>query len=71
MITSNSRGHQTYYDGLNWRFTDNKQIDNGTRECKRCGRKPTLEGYDACLGHIEGATSACCGHGVEEKHIIR
>jgi hypothetical protein len=31
---------------------------------------PTKEGYDACLGYIEGAKSACCGHGVEEGYIV-
>ena len=71
MITSNSRGHATYYDGLNWRYTDNNEIDNGKRPCKRCGCMPTKEGYDACLGKVEGATSACCGHGVEKPYIVR
>ena len=40
------------------------------RPCKRCGCSPTKEGYDACLGYIEGATSACCGHGVEKGFIM-
>ena len=31
---------------------------------------PTKEGYDACLGHIDGAKSACCGHGVEEPYVL-
>lgn len=31
---------------------------------------PTKEGYDACLGHIAGVKSACCGHGVEEPFVI-
>ena len=30
---------------------------------------PTKEGYDACLGYIEGAMSACCGHGVEKGYV--
>ena len=71
MVTSHSRGHKIYYDGNNWRYVDNNKILDEMRPCKRCGRIPTKEGYDACLGHIEGAISACCGHGVEEPHIVK
>jgi len=31
---------------------------------------PTPEGYDHCLGHIDGAVSACCGHGVEDPYVV-
>ena len=71
MVTSYSRGHKIYYDGKDWRYVDNNEILNDKRPCKRCGKTPTKEGYDACLGHIEGATSACCGHGVVEPHILK
>ena len=72
MATSYSRGHLTYYDWdtKNWRYSDNNEIVNDTRPCKKCGCSPTKEGYDACLGHIDGATSACCGHGVEKGFIM-
>ena len=70
MIKSYSRGHEIYYDGKIWRYTDNKETVNNMRPCKRCGRIPTKEGYDACLGHIEGVKSACCGHGVEEPYVV-
>lgn len=70
MITSHSRGWEIYYDGKNWRYTDNNEIDDGMRACKKCGRLPTPEGYDACVGYIEGCTSACCGHGVEEPYFL-
>lgn len=69
MITAHSRGHEIYFDGENWRYTDTNEIDIDKRPCKRCGRLPTEEGYDACLGRVEGATSACCGHGVEEGYF--
>ena len=36
----------------------------------RCGRYPTPEGYDACMGYISGASAACCGHGVERRYIL-
>jgi len=65
MVTSYSRGHKIYYDGKDWRYSDNNEIDTGNRPCVRCGKKPTPEGYDACLGFIEGVNSACCGHGVQ------
>lgn len=70
MVKSYSRGHEIYYDGKIWRYTDNKETVNNMRPCKRCGRTPTKEGYDACLGHIEGVKSACCGHGVEESYVV-
>ena len=45
--------------------------------CPACNRRPIFcalcpdEPYhDACLGHIEGVRSACCGHGVYTGQII-
>ena len=72
MVTSYSRGHLTYYgwNTNNWRYSDNNEIVNDNRPCKKCGCKLTKEGYDACLGHIDGAIHACCGHGVEEGYIM-
>lgn len=70
MIIAHSRGWEIYYDGNNWQYIDNNEIDDGMRPCKKCGRLPTPEGYDACLGHIKGCTSACCGHGVEDSYFI-
>ena len=70
MVKSFSRGHEIYYDGINWRYSDTNEIVDHSRPCIRCGRFPTAEGYDACLGHIEGATAACCGHGVEEPYSM-
>lgn len=31
---------------------------------------PTKEGYDACIGYVEGVKSACCGHGIEKSYTI-
>lgn len=70
MVMGYSRGHEIYYDGTNWRYVDNNEIENDSRPCKRCGKTPTKEGYDACLGHVDGVTSACCGHGVEYPYSI-
>ena len=70
MARSYSRGHEIEYYNNRWVYIDNgKPIDNN-RPCKKCGGEPTAEGYDKCIGHIEGASSACCGHGVEEPYTV-
>ncbi len=71
MITSHKRGHLIAYDGAQWVYASDGHPITEERPCARCGRMPTPEGYDACLGHIPGATSACCGHGVEQPYIIK
>lgn len=70
MVTSYSHGWKIYFDGKDWWYCDNNEIDNDLRLCKRCGRIPTKEGYDACLGYIKDAISVCCGHGVEEGYVM-
>ena len=69
MTKSHLRGWEIYYDSSQWRYVDNDQLIDEMRPCKKCGHVPTLEGYDACLGHIEGVAAACCGHGVEEPYV--
>lgn len=57
-------------DGL-WRYEDGVAVDDDPdRICPRCGRPPTRQGYDACLGHIPGCVSACCGHGANEPFFL-
>lgn len=68
MVTGTSRGHKIIHTDM-WRYEDGVPIDI-ERPCTRCGRMPTSEGYDACIGHIDGATSACCGHGLKEPYVI-
>jgi hypothetical protein len=54
-----------------WRFDGTgKAVWLGNVPCYKCDRLPTPEGFDACLGYIEGASSACCGHGVEAPYIV-
>lgn len=67
--TGHMRGHPIYYDGVVWRYSDNGAIADDSRPCARCGQMPTPEGYDACIGHIEGVESACCGHGIWDSVI--
>ncbi|MBP2045247.1 hypothetical protein [Methanobacterium aggregans] len=45
-------------------------LDRTERPCIKCGKKPSPEGYDACIGELPGVKYACCGHGVEDGHII-
>lgn len=69
MITGHSRGNKIFFDGNQWLFIDTKEPISKERPCTRCGKMPTKEGYDHCLGFIKGAESACCGHGITEKMI--
>jgi len=70
MITAYSRGHKlTYKD--DWLYLDTLEIFDDNRPCKRCGKMPTKEGYDACLGYIEGAKGACCGHGIKKGYVLK
>lgn len=57
-----------------WRYADNDEVYNNDgqheRPCKRCGKMPTEEGHDACLGNIPGVVAACCGHGIEDPYVL-
>lgn len=71
MITAYSRGHKIIYNindkityTSNWVYVDTKEIYDDSRPCKKCGKYPTKEGYDACLGFIKDTNHACCGHGI-------
>lgn len=68
---SSSRGHETHWDGSQWVYSDTGKPDDGKRRCTRCGKLPTPEGHDACLGRIEGLSSACCGHGVKDPYFVK
>ena len=64
--TSFTRGHLIEYINDKWLYADNWSDAAINRPCVRCGKMPTPEGYDACLGYLENVKSACCGHGIEE-----
>jgi len=70
MITSYLKGHPVEYINGCWRYVDDKKPAIDNRPCAKCGKMPTAEGYDACLGHIPGALWACCGHGIVKPYII-
>lgn len=69
---SHIRGHLAVWDNLRqeWVYMDNKMSVSIDRACIKCGEMPTRKGFDACLGHIAGAISVCCGHGVSEPIMI-
>jgi hypothetical protein len=72
MATSHHRGHPIFFDGVIWRYSDTHEAVTKTgRACACCGKHPTPEGYDACLGELEGVQAACCGHGVEPAYTIK
>jgi len=62
------RGHRTIYDPAvgHWTYLDGASTD-AERPCVRCGQMPLLGGEDACIGHVDGMESTCCGHGVHES----
>ena len=68
---SHSRGYEIIFKDNTWVYSDTLHPIEEYRPCKKCGELPTSEGYDACLGYIEGVISACCGHGVEDKKIMK
>lgn len=70
MVSSTSRGHAIILiDGI-WVYEDDNTPVRSDRPCARCGKPPTQDGHDACIGFIQGAKSACCGHGVAEPIIV-
>ncbi len=40
--------------------------------CGKCGKGPTEEGHDGCLGTLSGPImNACCGHGNDNQAYIQ
>lgn len=71
MIIGQERGHEIYWSGEDWRYRDDNSIVDDSRPCKRCGKYPTEEGYDSCLGTLKGVKYACCGHGIPgEAYVV-
>jgi hypothetical protein len=72
MVKSYYRGHPIYFtqDTQEWLYLDDNTSADIERPCVICHKFATLEGYDPCLGHIESAKSACCGHGVHQGYVV-
>ena len=64
-VKSSQRGHTIVFQDI-WRYEDGKPATI-ERPCVRCGRMP-IKGRDACVGHVPGASSVCCGHGVGPEY---
>jgi len=71
MITAHTRGWLITYKKDQWLYADNKMAIIKNRPCKKCDQPPTASGHDSCIGTIQGAISACCGHGAKKGFIIR
>jgi len=39
--------------------------------CRKCGKLPTKEGHDACLGTLPNVMNACCGHGRDQWAYVQ
>lgn len=63
-------GHEAVFreDLDGWYYEDTGE-KVGERPCPKCGEPPTPEGDDACIGHVEGVSGACCGHGQREPYV--
>ena len=70
VTSSQQRGHPIRVDVETgeWTYRDTGEPISIERPCVRCGEMPTEDGHDACLGHIEGLSNACCGHGVQQPY---
>ena len=71
-VKSWKRGHETEWagDAEEWRYRDTGEIADYDRPCFKCKEMPTPEGCDPCIGYIEGAINACCGHGIFPMSIM-
>lgn len=75
-IVNRCRGHQFHFSGIFKNgmpeavFSDNGELLNQPRSCKKCGRNSVEKEYDACLGKIPGVKAACCGHGYDDGYIL-
>jgi hypothetical protein len=70
MRFSYSRGHKIEdpHGQGEWIWSDSKKPIDDNRPCAKCGKPPTLEGHDACLGCLPGIKAACCGHGISDPY---
>lgn len=72
MRSGYTRGHAIRLDGRSPYFVDTGERcwDVPMRSCKHCGKPPTQQGKDGCIGVLNGVVSACCGHGVVDQAYV-
>lgn len=51
-------------------YVDNGEPISEHRPCAKCGSCMATNEPDACLGHIEEVTGACCGHGIDKRRYV-
>jgi len=77
-VKSLSSGHQIYFDGGKWRYSDTKEVVNHERACSTCGKEQVIfktksgksYGVDYCIASVVAALNmagietmaCCCGH---------
>lgn len=66
------RGHSIRFDTALevWVYSDSGEVTDYERPCAKCGELAEKGGPDPCLGLLEGVSSACCGHGVENPYKV-
>jgi len=63
-------GNKIKYVSGAWFYEDNSHVNlNSIKPCPKCGKTPTSEGHDACIGNLPGVSYACCGHGNHRGYI--
>lgn len=43
----------------------------GKDKCEHCGLNRTKQGYDGCIGELQGVMNACCGHGQDSTAYVQ
>lgn len=73
MVKSKWRGNDIYFDGDTWRYSkDDVMVRNNVNiSCGYCGKEPTEDGHDGCIGELMGLMNACCGHGETEDAYVQ
>ena len=71
---SRINGNVIYLDDGQWFYEEDGSLvylDGKLlfKPCPKCGKLPTKEGHDACLGTLPGVKFACCGHGATQGYI--
>ena len=67
------RGHDISLVNGAWVYIDTGQLvsENPVRACGICHLPQTPEGHDACIGRLDGAMNACCGHGDDSSAYVQ
>lgn len=67
---SHQRGWSIIYIDGRWVYEDTGEPIEVERPCVRCNQLLTQESHDACLSHVPGVTSICCGHGTKPPFTV-